>query len=137
MSPEFDVVIAGGGVIGSSCAYHLKHAVDFPGSVLVVEPDPTYSAAASTRSASSIRLQFSTPINIALSAFGLEFLRDAPARLHGAGAVDLGLVASTYLYLATPRRSALARGARGNTAGALRAGDVCTTPPASRNAIPG
>jgi len=102
MSPEFDVVIAGGGVIGSSCAYHLKYTLDFPGSVLVVEPDPTYSAAASTRSASSIRLQFSTPINIALSEYGLEFLRDAPARLQGAGAVDLGLVASTYLYLATP-----------------------------------
>ena len=102
MRPEFDVVIAGGGVIGSSCAYHLKYTLDFPGSVLVVEPDPTYSAAASTRSASSIRLQFSTPINIALSEYGLEFLRDAPARLQGAGAVDLGLVASTYLYLATP-----------------------------------
>ncbi len=101
MSPEFDVVIAGGGVVGSSCAYHLS-AMNFPGSVLVVEPDPTYSAAASTRSASSIRLQFSTPINIALSEYGLEFLRDAPARLHGAGTVDLGLVASTYLYLATP-----------------------------------
>jgi len=65
--------------------------------VLVVEPDPTYSAAASTRSASSIRLQFSTPINIALSEYGLEFLRDAPARLQGAvrgsrpGRVDLSL----------------------------------------------
>ncbi len=108
MSPAFDVVIAGGGVVGSSCAYHLKCAMNFTGSVLVVEPDSTYRGAASTRSASSIRLQFSTPINIALSEYGLEFLRDAPVRLRAAGAVELGLVASTYLYLATPGgRSAL------------------------------
>jgi glycine/D-amino acid oxidase-like deaminating enzyme len=116
MNAEFDVVIAGGGAVGSSCAYHLKCALNFAGSVLVVEPDPTYRGAASTRSAGSIRRQFSTPINIALSEFGFEFLRDAPVRLKGAGAVDLGLVPSTYLYLATPsglstleRRAALQR----------------------------
>jgi FAD-dependent oxidoreductase domain-containing protein 1 len=102
MRAEFDVVIAGGGVVGSSCAYYLKCELNFAGSVLVVEPDPTYRNAASTRSASSIRLQFSTPINIALSAFGLEFLRAAPARLRRSGPVDFGLVESTYLYLATP-----------------------------------
>jgi len=107
MRPEFDVVIAGGGVVGSSCAYHLKCALNFAGSVLVVEPDSTYRAAASTRSASSIRLQFSTPVNIALSEYGFEFLRDTPARLQGSRtakldpAVNLGLVPSTYLYLAT------------------------------------
>ncbi len=110
MPAEFAVVIAGGGVIGSACAYHLKGELNFPGSVLVVEPDPSYRDAASTRSASSIRLQFSSPINIALSHYGLQFLRDAPLRLGRAGAeVDLGLVESTYLYLATPRgRASLA-----------------------------
>jgi glycine/D-amino acid oxidase-like deaminating enzyme len=47
-------------------------------------------------SASSIRRQFSTPLNIALSAFGLEFLRDC-----GRGLADVNLVESTYLYLAS------------------------------------
>jgi glycine/D-amino acid oxidase-like deaminating enzyme len=103
MRPQYDVVIVGGGAVGSSCAYHLKCVLNFSGSVLVVEPDPTYREAASTRSASSIRLQFSTPINIELSGYGLEFLRDAPLRLRRSGAADLGLVASTYLYLATMR----------------------------------
>jgi FAD-dependent oxidoreductase domain-containing protein 1 len=103
MRPAFDVVIAGGGVVGSSCAYHLKCELNFSGSVLVVEPDPSYRDAASTRSASSIRLQFSTPINIALSEYGFEFLREAPRRLRRSDAVDVGLVESTYLYLATPR----------------------------------
>lgn len=75
--------------------------------MLVVEPDPSYREAASTRSASSIRQQFSTPVNIEISAFGMQFLRDAPHRLADPR-LDLGLVESSYLYLATPEgRAAL------------------------------
>jgi glycine/D-amino acid oxidase-like deaminating enzyme len=93
LSSEFDVVIAGGGVIGSACAYYLN-SNRFRGTIAVVEPDPTYTYAASARSAGSIRQQFSTPINIALSEFGLGFLRQAPPEA-------AGLVVSSYLYLAT------------------------------------
>ena len=78
---EHTVIIAGGGAIGSACAYFLKSNADFASTILVVEPDPSYREAASTRSASSIRQQFSTPVNIQISAFGMEFLRDAPRRL--------------------------------------------------------
>jgi len=94
------VVIAGGGAIGSACAYFLTSCPDFSGEVLVIEPDPTYREAASTRSASSIRQQFSTPLNIDISRFGMEFLRDAPRRLEDAR-LDLGLLESSYLFLAT------------------------------------
>ncbi len=95
MGSEFNVLIAGGGVIGSACAYYLHTNAHFRGSIAVVEPDPTYTYAASARSASSIRQQFSTPINIDLSAFGLRFLRQAPLNS------SVGLVVSSYLYLAT------------------------------------
>jgi glycine/D-amino acid oxidase-like deaminating enzyme len=107
---EFDVVIAGGGVMGSACAYFLQSTPEFRGSILVVEPDPSYREAASTRSASSIRQQFSTPLNIALSAFGMQFLRDSPGRwAHSGLGQGLGLVESSYLYLATAQgRAALA-----------------------------
>jgi len=107
---EFDVVIAGGGVMGSACAYFLRSIPEFHGSILVVEPDPSYREAASTRSAGSIRQQFSTPLNIALSSFGMQFLRDAPRRWSHIGVgQDLGLVESTYLFLATAQgRAALA-----------------------------
>jgi FAD-dependent oxidoreductase domain-containing protein 1 len=101
MPTEVDVLIAGGGAMGSACAYFLHADCHFQGSILVVEPDPSYREAASTRSASSIRQQFSTPINIVLSAFGMEFLRAAPQRLRHSGAADMGLVESSYLYLAT------------------------------------
>ena len=95
-----DVVIAGGGAVGSAIAYFLSQQSAFSGSLVVVEPDPTYSFAASARSASSIRQQFSTPLNIALSAFGMEFLR--AQGLGGSRDLgDVGLHESTYLLLAS------------------------------------
>jgi len=96
-----DVVITGGGVVGSACAFFLATHPDFHGSIAVIEPDPSYRGAASSRSASSIRQQFSTPINIALSRFGLEFLRRPPSALLAAGKADWSLVESSYLYLCT------------------------------------
>ncbi len=96
-----DVVILGAGVMGCSVAYHLK-TLEPALSVLVVERDPSYATASSALSASSIRQQFSTPVNIALSQYGVAFLRDATQRL----AVDderpeVGFVERGYLYLAT------------------------------------
>src|SRR5271154_4881201 len=93
-----DVVIAGGGAVGSAIAYFLSHQPAFSGSLVVVEPDPTYGFAASARSASSIRQQFSTPLNITLSAFGMEFLR-ARGLAGGEDLGDVGLQESTYLLL--------------------------------------
>ncbi len=102
MKRTCDVLIAGGGVVGSACAYFLASNDSFQGSVVVVEPDPTYQYAASTLSAGSIRQQFSVPINISISNFGLEFLKAAPDLLAvNEACPDMGLVISTYLYLST------------------------------------
>jgi len=78
MSRTYDVVIAGGAIIGSSIAYFLSAHRDFSGRrILVVEKDPSYQFSSTVRSASSIRQQFSTAINIRISQYGIEFLRDA------------------------------------------------------------
>lgn len=45
--------------------------------VIVVEPDPTYARAASALSASSIRQQYSSRINVLASLHGIAFLRRA------------------------------------------------------------
>ena len=72
---DLPVVIVGGGAIGSAIAYFLT--LQQPGlPVVVVERDSTYAQASSALSASSIRQQFSTAINIALSQFGIGFLRN-------------------------------------------------------------
>jgi FAD-dependent oxidoreductase domain-containing protein 1 len=104
-SKSSDVVIIGGGAVGSSIAYHLTIDPGFAGKVTVVERDPTYMRASSALSASSIRQQFSTPLNIQLSRYGIEFLREAPDRL----GVDLGLKEPGYLFLASAAGEAILR----------------------------
>jgi FAD-dependent oxidoreductase domain-containing protein 1 len=97
------VVIVGGGAIGSAIAYFILADQAFRGSVTVVERDPTYARASSALSASSIRQQFSTAINVAVGLAGIAFLREAHRLLAVDGdAPALGLVEPGYLFLATP-----------------------------------
>jgi glycine/D-amino acid oxidase-like deaminating enzyme len=99
------IAVIGGGAMGSSIAYHLRSDRAFDGEVVVIERDPTYATASSSLSASSIRQQFSTPLNIHLSRFGIDFLRRAPEVL----GVDLGLKEPGYLFLASPAGEAVLR----------------------------
>jgi glycine/D-amino acid oxidase-like deaminating enzyme len=83
-------LVIGGGAIGSAVAAWLS--VEPGWQVRVLERDPSYARASSALSAASIRQQFSTPLNIALSQFGLHYLRALP---------EAALVERGYLYLAT------------------------------------
>ena len=88
--------------MGSSIAWHLAPQVE---RVLVIERDPSYARASSALSASSIRQQFSTPLNIHLSRYGIGFLRNAHELLD----VDLALREPGYLFLASPAGEAVLR----------------------------
>jgi FAD-dependent oxidoreductase domain-containing protein 1 len=95
------VLIIGGGVIGSAIACFLHSHPGFDGEIMVVERDPSYARASSALSASSIRQQYSCAINIAMSRFGIEFLRNVGDRLQvGTDRPDVGLREAGYLYLA-------------------------------------
>lgn len=110
MTAAADVLIVGGGAVGSACACFLAAEPAFDGRVRVIERDPTYRDASTGRSAGSIRQQFSTPENIAMSRFGIEFLRDARGWLSVDGEeVPLGLNESGYLFLATDAGMAVLR----------------------------
>ncbi len=102
MKTQYDVVIVGGAVIGSAVAYFLKANPDFRGSVLVVERDPTYRFASTSLSSSSIRVQFSNPINVRISQFGSAFIKDFAGRMQVAGDAppDLNFHQGGYLFLA-------------------------------------
>ncbi len=103
-----DVVILGGGVMGAATACFL--ARDHGAAVTVVERDPSYAQASSSLSLSSIRQQFSQPVNMALSRWSMGFLRRVADEL--AVADDrpaIGLVEPGYLYLATPAGAATLR----------------------------
>ena len=100
MPTHFDVIIAGGGIMGSCTAWFLRET-GFEGTIGVVEPDPSFSRAATTLSAASIRQQFSAPENIKLSQFGYRFLQDLKTRFGPES--DIGLTGNGYLMLATPQ----------------------------------
>jgi FAD-dependent oxidoreductase domain-containing protein 1 len=103
MTQSCDVAIVGGGVIGSAIAYFLLGPMGFPGRVIVVEKDPTYADAATSRSAGGIRQQFSTPENIAMSSFGAQFVKHVGDYLSVEGeAPAIPFTEWGYLFLATP-----------------------------------
>ncbi|WP_144142526.1 NAD(P)/FAD-dependent oxidoreductase [Paraburkholderia sp. BCC1884] len=103
------VVIVGGGVIGSSIAYFLRLS-DPTVSVTVIERDPTYARSSSALSAASIRQQFSTPLSIQMSLYGIEFLRSIGERLGIDDAKpSIDLHEGGYLFLATPAGEATLR----------------------------
>ena len=98
-----DILIVGGGVVGSSTAYFLTAHPGFRGRVVVVEKDPTYGEAATARSAGGVRQQFSTPENIRMSQFGASFVKNVAEHLSLPGEkAQLPFVEQGYLFLATP-----------------------------------
>lgn len=96
---HWDVVIAGGAVTGSSAAWWLKMA-DPALRILVAEPDPSYARAATALSVASVRGQFSNPVNVQISRFGVDFIRHFADRVGPEGGVpSLGLRENGYLFL--------------------------------------
>jgi sarcosine oxidase len=97
-----DVVIVGGAIIGSAVATFLAARPDFDGRIVVVERDPSYRTSSTTLSAASIRQQFSTPLNIEISRFGLELIGRPERFLAVDGAApEIDFVENGYLFLAT------------------------------------
>ncbi|MEO6577326.1 MAG: FAD-binding oxidoreductase [Candidatus Limnocylindria bacterium] len=97
-----DVVIVGGAIIGSAVAAFLASRADFDGRIVVVERDPTFRTSSTTLSAASIRLQFSTPLNIEISRFGIEVIKHPDRYLAVDGEVpEVDFVENGYLFLAT------------------------------------
>lgn len=93
----YDIVIVGGGIVGSASAYYLrKHG--FSGSIAMVEKDTTWQFGCTARSAGGLRQQFSTPENIALSTFGIGLVKSLQQEF-GPGA-DVGFKEHGYLICA-------------------------------------
>lgn len=96
-----DIVIAGGGIIGSSIAYNLC-ASGRAGDVVVVEPDPTYEFAATPRSVGGIRELFTLPENIAISRYGKEVYGNFATLMDVNGSKpEIHLRRQGYLFLGT------------------------------------
>lgn len=93
---RYDVIIVGGGVVGSATAYHLTRERGLR--VALIERDTSYAQCSTARSAGGVRQQFSTPENIALSQATLALLSSL-TEVFGADA-DVAFRRQGYLLLA-------------------------------------
>jgi sarcosine oxidase subunit beta len=88
---QADVVVVGGGAIGTSIAFHLAEAhVD----VCLLERD-ALSSGSTSRAAGGVRAQFSDPLNVAIGLRGIEAFAHFAAR--PGGEIDFRQVG--YLFL--------------------------------------
>lgn len=97
----YDVVIVGGAIYGSAVAWFLTDHGGFDGRILVVERDPSYQFASTSHTNSCIRQQFSAPINIRISQFGAQFIRNFQQFMGDDARVPQPILQEFgYLYLA-------------------------------------
>ena len=98
---SYDVVIVGGAMLGSSVAWFTMMNPDFNGSLLVVEKDPTYEFTSTAHTNSCMRQQFSNPINVQVSQFAAEFVKNFRDFFGGDDRVpNISLQSYGYMYLA-------------------------------------
>ena len=74
-----DVVLIGGGIVGSSIAYHLVAAGCK--NVLVIERETAQGKGSTGKSMGGVRAQFSTPVNIQMSLYSIPFYASFEERL--------------------------------------------------------
>ncbi|MCW5980213.1 MAG: FAD-binding oxidoreductase [Bryobacteraceae bacterium] len=95
MNQTAEVVIVGGGIVGSSVAYHLAEAG--VRDVLVLEREPHQGMGSTGKSMGGVRAQFSSELNIRLSMYSIAFFRCFDEVVgHPSGYRPQG-----YLFLAT------------------------------------
>ncbi|MFT4063992.1 NAD(P)/FAD-dependent oxidoreductase [Paraburkholderia sp.] len=103
----FDVVVIGGGILGSSVAYNILAKAPHA-RLCVVEPDPTYEFASALRSSGGCRVQFSNPENIQMSLYSLAFIKNFSATMSTAmHDAHVDWVQGGYLFLVPPEKTAL------------------------------
>lgn len=98
---SYDVVIVGGAMMGSSTAWFLSDNPDFNGSVLVVERDASYEKSSTAHTNSCMRQQFSEVLNVRISQFAADFVKNLRDYMGGDELVpDLSIRNFGYMYLA-------------------------------------
>ena len=77
MSSSADIVIIGGGVVGSSIAFNLFQD-GFDGRVIVIERDPSYQFASSALAMGGVRQQFMSGVNVRMVQYSVGILEQLP-----------------------------------------------------------
>ncbi|MFJ8256450.1 NAD(P)/FAD-dependent oxidoreductase [Peribacillus asahii] len=103
MKNKADILIVGGGVIGSSIAFNLLND-GFTGKVMVFEKDRIYEFSSTPRSAGGFRQLYTTDINVQLSRFSLQVYKEFSKTMAIDGEeVEIDFKQRGYLFLATEK----------------------------------
>jgi glycine/D-amino acid oxidase-like deaminating enzyme len=98
---NYDVIIIGGAIMGSSTAWFLSQNPDFNGTILVVEKDQKYEFCSTAHTTSCIRQQFSTKLNVEISQFAAHFINNFQEYMENDVRVPkLAIKSFGYMYLA-------------------------------------
>src|ERR1700704_640732 len=109
-----DVVIIGSGIVGSSVAYHLAQAGCT--NVLVIEREAHQGKGSTGKSMGGVRAQFSTPVNIQMSKYSIDFFSrfdevvGHPADYRAHGYLFCATTAAHLQYLKTNRERQISLG---------------------------
>lgn len=98
---SYDIVIVGGAIMGASTAWFLSEDKDFDGTVLVVEKDTSYEFSSTMHTNSCMRQQFSAELNVRISQFAADFVKNLPRYMGNDDRVpSLAIQNFGYMYLA-------------------------------------
>ena len=96
--PSPDVIIIGGGIVGSSIAYHLAESGRT--NVLILERESHQGKGSTGKSMGGVRAQFSTPESIKMSLYSIPFFNSFEEVMGHPS----GYRAQGYLFVATQQR---------------------------------
>ena len=134
---SYDVVIVGGAIYGPAAAWFLSDDKDFDGSVLVVERDTSYTNCSTTHTNSCMRQQFSTQINVKISQFAADFVKNMRAYMgNDARVPELTIQNFGYMYLADNEAFADVLRQSQKMQAAMGAGTKILTPDEIKQAYP-
>ena len=98
MTDTADVVIIGGGIVGSSVAFHLAEAGCT--NILIIEREPQQGMGSTAKSMGGVRAQFATPINIRMSLYSIDLF----SKFEAVTGHTAGYRAHGYLFVATTEK---------------------------------
>lgn len=98
---SYDIIIVGGAIMGASAAWYISNNEDFDGSILVVERDLTYQYSSTTHTNSCMRQQFSAELNVRISQYAADFVKNIRDHMCGDDLVpELSIKNFGYMYFA-------------------------------------
>jgi glycine/D-amino acid oxidase-like deaminating enzyme len=104
---SYDVIIVGGAIMGASTAWFLSDNPDFDGRMLVIERDMSLETCSTAHTTSCMRQQFSNELNIRISQFAADFVKNIRSHMGGDERIpELGIHSFGYMYLADTTRFA-------------------------------